>query len=78
VQHGDVEQLAASLQTLLADPSLAREMGARGRERVEREFHFETFANSLKHILGNLCESRTLAHTRRISHGKSSNHTVEQ
>ena len=56
VQHGDVEQLAASLQTLLADPSLAREMGARGRERVEKDFHFETFASSLKNIFHNLCK----------------------
>jgi hypothetical protein len=49
---------------LLADPALGREMGARGRERVEKEFHFETFASSLKHILCELCESRT---SRRLS-----------
>ena len=55
VQHGEADQLANSLQKLLADPALGREMGARGRERVEKEFHFETFANSLKHILGDLC-----------------------
>jgi glycosyltransferase involved in cell wall biosynthesis len=59
VKHGDANQLATTLQVLLADPALAQEMGARGRERVEKEFHFETFANSLKHILGELCESRT-------------------
>lgn len=57
VKHGETDQLADSLHKLLADPALAQEMGARGRERVEKEFHFETFANSLKHILGDLCQS---------------------
>lgn len=57
VQHGDTDQLASSLQTLLSNPELGREMGARGRERVEKEFLFETFANSLKLILRDLCES---------------------
>ena len=57
VQHGDAGQLATSLETLLADPELGREMGARGRERVEREFRFNVFAKSLKKILRDLCES---------------------
>jgi phosphatidyl-myo-inositol dimannoside synthase len=57
VQHGDAGQLATSLEALLADPALGREMGARGCERVEREFRFNVFAKSLKKILRNLCES---------------------
>ena len=57
VQHGDAGQLATSLEALLADPALGREMGARGRERVEREFRFNVFAKSLKKILRDLCES---------------------
>lgn len=57
VEHGNTDQLATSLQTLLADPALGREMGARGRDRVEKDFHFDTFAKSLKHILRELCES---------------------
>jgi phosphatidylinositol alpha-1,6-mannosyltransferase len=57
VQHGDAGQLATSLETLLADPALGHEMGARGRERVEREFRFNVFAKSLKKILRDLCES---------------------
>ena len=57
VQHGDAAQLASALQTLLANPAFGREMGARGRERVEKEFHFQTFAKSLKHILRDLCAS---------------------
>ena len=57
VQHGDAGQLATSLETLLTDPGLGREMGARGRERVEREFRFNVFAKSLKKILRDLCES---------------------
>src|SRR2546428_3147412 len=57
VQHGDGGQLATSLEALLADPALGREMGARGRERVEKEFRFNVFAKSLKKILRDLCES---------------------
>jgi phosphatidylinositol alpha-1,6-mannosyltransferase len=57
VQHGDAGQLATSLETLLADPALGRDMGARGRERVDREFRFNVFAKSMKKILRDLCES---------------------
>jgi phosphatidyl-myo-inositol dimannoside synthase len=57
VQHGDAGQLATSLEALLADPELGRQMGGRGRERVEREFRFNVFAKTLKKILRDLCES---------------------
>lgn len=56
VQHGDAVQLATSLETLLMDPALATEMGARGRKRVEREFRFSVFSRSLKRILREQCE----------------------
>jgi glycosyltransferase involved in cell wall biosynthesis len=57
VQHGDVAQLASSIDTLLANPELAKQMGARGRERVEKEYRFNTFAKGFKKILRELCES---------------------
>ena len=57
VHHGDAGQLATSLETLLSDPALAQQMGARGRERVERDFRFTVFAESLKKVLRELCES---------------------
>ena len=57
VQHGDALQLATSLDALLSNPDLAREMGARGRERVEKEFRFSVFAKAFKKILRELCES---------------------
>ena len=57
VPHGDIPLLATSIETLLANPAMAREMGARGRERVTRDFRFNAFAKSLKKILRELCES---------------------
>lgn len=57
VHHGDAGELAISIETLLKDPVLARDMGARGRERVEQEFRFGVFAKAFKKILRELCES---------------------
>lgn len=57
VQHGDPIQLATSIEALLADPALAKEMGLRGRQRAENEFRFNAFAKSLKKILREQCES---------------------
>jgi len=57
VPHGDTIQLATSIEALLADPAHAKEMGARGRQRAEHEFHFKAFAKSLKKILREQCES---------------------
>ena len=57
VPHGDPIQLATALQTLLADPQHAREMGARGRQTVDHEYRFQNFAKALKKILRDQCES---------------------
>ncbi|HXX15006.1 MAG TPA: glycosyltransferase family 4 protein [Candidatus Eremiobacteraceae bacterium] len=57
VQHGDTVQLATSIDALLSNPELAREMGRRGRERVENDFRFQVFAKALRKILRELCES---------------------
>lgn len=57
VPHGDAIHLATSLDALLSDPEHAKEMGARGKQRVEREFRFSVFAKSLKKILREQCES---------------------
>ncbi|HYL83759.1 MAG TPA: glycosyltransferase family 4 protein, partial [Candidatus Angelobacter sp.] len=57
VPHGDPIQLATAMQTLLADPPHAKEMGARGRRTVEQEYRFASFAKSLKKILRDQCES---------------------
>ena len=56
VSHGDAVQLATSLDTLLSNPELARQMGERGRERVQQEFKFSIFAKNFKKILRELCE----------------------
>jgi glycosyltransferase involved in cell wall biosynthesis len=40
-EPGDVDGFAACLDTLLSDPELRARMGARGRERVERELSWQ-------------------------------------
>jgi phosphatidylinositol alpha-1,6-mannosyltransferase len=57
VPHGDVPQLAGKLHVLLAGDDLRREIGERGRLRVEREFLFERFESRLAGILEELCAS---------------------
>jgi len=57
VPHGDPIQLATAIQTLLADPQHAKEMGARGRQTVDHEYRFQNFAKALKKILRDQCES---------------------
>src|SRR5262249_48855040 len=56
VTHGDVTQTVAALDALLQDPELGRQMGARGKERAESAFRFQTFAKSLEKILREQCE----------------------
>lgn len=57
VPHGDPIQLATCIEALLADPTHAKEMGARGKQRAENEFRFNGFAKSFKKILREQCES---------------------
>ncbi len=57
VQHGDTVQLATSIDALLSNPELARQMGVRGRERIDKEFRFPVFAKAFRKILRELCES---------------------
>ena len=57
VPHGDPIQLGTSIEVLLANPEQAREMGAKGRQRVQQEYRFSVFAKSLKKILREQCES---------------------
>ena len=57
VPHGDAVHLATSIEALLLNPTVAQEMGRRGRERVERAFRFNAFAKSFKKILRERCAS---------------------
>jgi len=54
VPHGNVERLAGALESLFANPDRAKEMGARGRERVEKHFSFAQFQLRLTKILGDV------------------------
>jgi glycosyltransferase involved in cell wall biosynthesis len=55
--HGDVERMAQTLEGLLSNPGEAREMGARGKDRVAQVFSFAQFESQLTTIL-NLVLSR--------------------
>ncbi len=57
VQYGDSVQLATSIDAILSNPELARQMGQCGRERVDKEFRFSVFAKSLKKTFRELCAS---------------------
>ncbi len=51
VPHGDAALLSSALESLLADPSRAYEMGARGRERVQADYTFERFQTELSRAM---------------------------
>jgi glycosyltransferase involved in cell wall biosynthesis len=54
VPHGNIERLAQALESVLTDPALAAEMGARGKERLERTFSFAQFQERLTQILSGI------------------------
>jgi glycosyltransferase involved in cell wall biosynthesis len=47
VEHGDVDDLAQRIATLLGDPELCKQMGEAGRRRVEEKYTFESLRSSL-------------------------------
>ena len=47
VPHGDAEGLAQAIESILSNPSRAREMGVRGRQRVQKEYTFAVFQSRL-------------------------------
>ncbi len=55
VPFGDVEALAQAIARLLDDPVLAREMGRRGKEKVEREMTWSHVYRRVRHVYGLGC-----------------------
>ena len=51
VPHGDIERLSRALESLLADPVRAAQMGAQGKDRLAQKFSFEKFRIQLTHLL---------------------------
>lgn len=50
VEDGNLDQLVAALDRLVADPALRRGMGAAGRERIARDFDLEAQAGKYLHL----------------------------
>jgi glycosyltransferase involved in cell wall biosynthesis len=55
---GDVVDLRRRVEALLTDPGLARKMGERGRERVERDFTKAVYVARLRAVYGDAVECR--------------------
>lgn len=51
VRHGDVAQLAGAIESFTGDPAAAREMGVRGRQRIQEMYTFEQFQSRLRALL---------------------------
>jgi phosphatidylinositol alpha-1,6-mannosyltransferase len=58
VPHGDVPRLAQALELLLANPSRAREMGERGKDRVAKMFSFAQFQSRLVGMLASVLQRK--------------------
>lgn len=52
VDPGDPDALASAILALLDDPALARDMGRKGRDRVERELNWTRFTQRLLAVTG--------------------------
>lgn len=49
-ESGNVEELAAAIRTLIADPQKRQQMGRAGRERVEKEFSLQRHCELLRGV----------------------------
>ena len=56
VECSDIERLSGALESLLADPARARDMGARGRDRLLPTFSFKQFQSRLKQVLSDVLD----------------------
>jgi glycosyltransferase involved in cell wall biosynthesis len=56
---GDIHGLATAVVTLLRDPELARELGRRGYERLERRYTLEHCVEGYRSVIEELIEETT-------------------
>lgn len=53
VDPDNIDEIANSIIKLLLDKKLAKEIGRKGRERMLKEFSYETFKKNVKHLFNN-------------------------
>lgn len=61
VAPGDVEESAQSLDALLGDPGLAREMGTKGQERIRARFSTMTARETWRGLIAELVEAQAVS-----------------
>jgi glycosyltransferase involved in cell wall biosynthesis len=81
VPRGDVEAMRAALARLLTRPQVRAEMGRRGRERYEEQFHFDAMLAKTTAVYRQVLEGQ-FVRTRRPSHAAATHksrvvHVVE-
>lgn len=56
VPFGDVKGLAEKTKYLMENPQLAKEMGKKGREKIEREFSLKVILKDMKKLYKEILE----------------------
>lgn len=60
VEKGDLHTLVSHLKTLVESPALRREMGDKGRQYVEKQFHYTRLINDMRNLYHQLLAAKSI------------------